>query len=911
MADQQIHTDTATDTPLLQTKLFSPRWREGMVSRPRLVKQMLMGCKGKLTLVSAPAGSGKTTLLAEWLKEVSQDSVGWVSLEPKDNDPTIFWSYCIAAIQKLHDGVGGHAMSMLYSPQPPSIESVLINLINEISTLDEDVILVLDDYHVIEAEPIHAGLSFLLDHLPAHMHLVLASRTDPSIQLSRLRVRGELTEIQATDLSFTSEEIAEFLGQSMGLRLSVEDIDRLRARTEGWVAGLQLAALSIKGRDDVGGFIEAFSGDDRYVADYLMDEVLRRQADHIRDFLLKTSILDRLSGPLCDAITGRSDGKTLLASLERDNMFVVTLDDKRQWYRYHHLFGDMLRSHFSATHEVSVSEVHLKASKWFETQNYQQDAVRHALLAEDFELAAQLIERTASNMFVSGQMYTMYKNLSQLPQPLIMKRPVLCMWSAWGAIERNDMDRVEQFVARAEEWLAASDQSAMIVEDTAAFDALPGTLNIAHAMLAQVDGNIDEALQFLHRALDILPERELLWRGAAKAILGLASWSAGDLTVAFDCFSEGLAAIGEVGEVHFQVTGTHVLADIKIAEGKLNDAADLYHHSFSIVKEWDGPTINGSGDLYLGLSDIAFMQGALDEAKEWIEKGEALGVHAALSENQYRWRLLKARFSTSERDYTGALALIEEAEQMFVPDAVPLVKTFDAIRARIWISQGDLDKAVEWQLARQMSVDDELFYLEEHAYVTLARLLIAQFNVSEDKETLQQAKRLLKRLFEAAEAGSRIGSMAEIRMLQALLHKAEKDSDAALAMLEHALVLAEPERYIRVFLEEGEPMAKLLQKVPAGTPGFVFARVLLKHFETTASQRASIEQGGLLDPLTSREMDVLQLISAGLRNQEIADQLFISLATVKRHIANVYGKLEVSHRTEAIVKARELGLVGD
>ena len=417
---------TVATSPLLETKLYIPKWRPGLVSRPRLVERMHQGIERKLTLVSAPAGFGKTTLLAEWLAATpaSQRAAGWVSLDQTDNDPAFFWAYFITALQKVQSEIGESALSLLHSPQPPAIESILTTLINEINAIEDDFAFILDDFHVIDAQPVHGAIAFLLDHLPPQMHLVIASRSDPPLPLARLRGRGESTELRASDLRFTPDEAAAFLNGVMGLDLSAGDVAALETRTEGWIAGLQLAALSMQGREDVPGFIAAFSGDDRYIVDYLVEEVLQRQPKSIRSFLLQTSILDRLSGPLCDAVTGQEDGKGMLEDLERGNLFVVPLDDKRHWYRYHHLFADVLQAHSMEEQPDRVPILHGRASEWYEQNGLLSDAIRHALAAEDFERAAGLVELAFSATLSSRQDATLLGWLKALPDELF--RTSLC-----------------------------------------------------------------------------------------------------------------------------------------------------------------------------------------------------------------------------------------------------------------------------------------------------------------------------------------------------------------------------------------------------------------------------------------------------------------------------------------------------
>ena len=501
-------------SPLLETKLYVPKWRDGLVPRPRLIDRLDQEIERKLTLVSAPAGFGKTTLLAEWLAAppASERPAAWVSLDQSDNDPAFFWAIFITALQTVQSGVGESALSLLHSPQPPPIESLLTTLINEINAIQNGFALILDDYHVIDSPSVHSAVTFLIDHLPSQMHLVIASRADPPLPLARLRVRSELTELRAADLRFTPDEVAAFLKQAMGLDLSAGDVAALEARTEGWVAGLQLAALSMQGREDVAGFIRTFAGDDRYIVDYLVEEVLQRQPKRVRSFLLQTSILDRLSGPLCDAVTGQDDGKGMLEALDRGNLFVVPLDDKREWYRYHHLFADVLQAHSMAEQPDRVLTRHRRASEWYEHNGSPADAVRHALAAEDFERAAGLVELAAKAMLGSNQEPTLLEWLKALPDELVRARPVLSVYYAFASMSRAELEAAEARLQDAERWLDATGDTSerpeaqsteMVVADEEGLRSLPGSIAIARAYLAGALGDVPGMLKHSRRALDL------------------------------------------------------------------------------------------------------------------------------------------------------------------------------------------------------------------------------------------------------------------------------------------------------------------------------------------------------------------------------------------------------------------------
>ena len=592
MADSAGKTPPAS--PLLETKLYIPKWRPGLVSRPRLIERLDRGTERKLTLVSAPAGFGKTTVLAEWLAAVpaSERPAAWVSLDHNDNDPALFWAYLITALQTVQSGVGESTLSLLRSPQPPPTEALLGILLNEITTISHDFVLVLDDYHVIDAQPVHQALAFLLDHLPPRMNVVIASRSDPPLPLVRLRGRGELTELRATDLRFTPEEAAAFLNDVMGLDLSAADVAALETRTEGWIAGLQLAALSMQGREDVSGFIGAFAGDDRYIVDYLVEEVLQRQPERVRSFLLETSILDRLSGPLCEAVTGWDDSKGLLEALERGNLFVVPLDDKRHWYRYHHLFADVLQAHSMEEQPDRLPTLHRRASEWYEHNGLPADAVRHALASEDFERAADLVELAALAMLGSSQEPTLLEWLKALPDELVRVRPVLSVYYAFVSFVGEGLEAAEARLRDAERWLDATagtserpeaPSAEMVVVDEERFRSLPGAIAVARAYHAGALGDMPGTVKYARRALDLLPEGDYLGRGTAAVLLGIASWTSGDLEAAHRTFADGMASFQMAGNIPWVTGGTHVLADIRTAQGRLHEAVRTYEQSLQLA----------------------------------------------------------------------------------------------------------------------------------------------------------------------------------------------------------------------------------------------------------------------------------------------------------------------------------------
>ena len=718
--------------PLLETKLHVPRRRQGLVARPRLIDLLSRGAETALTLVSAPAGFGKTSLLADWLATAGADgrAAAWLSLDQRDNDPALFWTYLVAALKTAVPGLGGSAPPLLESPPPP-MEVVLATLLNDLGGVSNEVVLVLDDYHVIDARDVLDGMAFLLEHLPPQLHLVIASRADPALPLARLRGRGELVEIRATDLRFTPEEAAAYLNGVMGLGLTAEDVTALEGRTEGWIAALQLAALSIRGRDDVAGFIAGFAGDDRYIVDYLVEEVLQRQSDHVRHFLLQTSILDRLSGPLCDAVTGRDGGKAMLEALDRGNLFLVPLDDRRQWYRYHQLFADVLQAHLLDERPEDLPELHRRASAWYEQNGEPSEAIRHALAAEDFERAADLVELAAPATLQYRQDVTLRRWLEALPEELLRVRPVLSNAYAGSLLSRGEVEGVESYLQDAERWLdpttggppeSLARSPEMVVVDEEGFRALPASIAVHRAGQARILGDAAGTVAHARRALDLVGEDDHVGRGGAAALLGLVYWTYGDLDAAHRWYADGMASLEKAGYLTDVIGGAITLADLSIAQGRLREAMTTYERGLQVATEHASPALRGAADMHVGMGQLCYERNELDAAMQHLLTSRELGEHAGLPKNRYRWRIAMARIRAAEGNLGGALDLLNEADRLYVSDFSPDVRPITALRARVLVALGRLGEALDWARERGLSVDDEVSYLHEFEHLTLARV---------------------------------------------------------------------------------------------------------------------------------------------------------------------------------------------
>jgi LuxR family maltose regulon positive regulatory protein len=840
--------------------------------------------------------------------------VAWLSLDPRDNDPALFWTYLVAALNTAAPGAGAGALSLLQSPEPPG-EAGLVTLLNDLDAISDDVVLVLDDYHVIGARDVQDGMAFLLEHLPPQIHLVIGSRADPALPLARLRGRGELTEIRAADLRFTPGEAAAYLNEVMGLVLTATDVAALEGRTEGWIAALQLAALSMQGREDTAAFIAGFAGDDRYIVDFLAEEVLQRQPGNVQQFLLQTSVLDRLCGPLCDAVTGQDGGKAKLAALERGNLFLVPLDDRRRWYRYHQLFADVLHARLRDEQPDEVPDLHRRASGWHEQNGEPSEAIRHALAAGDFERAADLVELAIPAMRRSRQEAAVLGWLELLPDEVVRVRPVLSVGFAGALLAGGEFEGVEARLRDAEQWLdgatgigqgSRAPAAQMIVVDDAEFRRLPAEIPLYRAAQALARGDRPATVRHARRALELSPADDHLGRASAAALMGLASWASGDLEAGYSGYAECMAGLRRTGHIADTFGCAIALADIRRTQGRLGEAMRTYEQALQRAPQQGGSVLRGTADMYVGMSEIHRERDDLRAATQQLLRSQELGEHIGLPQNRYRWRVAMARIRQAEGDLSGALDLLNEAERLYVGDFFPNVRPVPALRARVRVAQGELGEALGWAREQGLSFDDDLSYLREFEHITLARVLLAGYTSEHAARPIQEATRLLEGLLLAAEEGERTGSVIEILVLQALARQSQDDVPAALASLQRALTLAEPEGYVRIFADEGPPMATLLRAAAKrGTaPGYV--RRLLAAVNKTGDGAPASQ--GLIEPLSERELDVLRLLGTDLGGPEIARELIVSLNTVRTHTKNIYAKLGVNNRRAAVRRARELNL---
>ena len=915
----------AAGTPdgVLSTKLYIPPRQPGFVPRPRLVEQLNEGLGRALILVCAPAGFGKTALLADWSRG-NHGVVAWLSLDAADNDPARFWRHALAALDRVRPGIAERVGPLLGPPAPASFDGLVTGLINELTTDgDGAILLVLDDYHLVDVEAVHQSLTFLLEHLPPGVHVVLSSRADPPLPLARLRGRGQLVELRAAELRFTMDEAADLLGDTVGPDVPLPDaaLAALADRTEGWAAGLQLAGLSLRGRPDAAAFIEAFSGSHRYVLDYLTEEVLERQPEALRSFLLDTSVLERLSGPLCDAVTGRTDSQEMLEAIERANLFLVPLDEVRGWWRYHHLFADLLRARQLQEQPQRVTELHRHAAAWFDEHGLADDAVRHAQAAGDVRWAASLIERYLDATVLRSLEATVRTWLAALPTELINARPRLLLARAMLAILNGDLEGVEGLLDAAER--GSSDGGDEPYEPSVGTSAsvlvnVPAMIALERSTLAKLRGDAEATRAFAQQALAEIGDDAPMLGAIARFQLGVAGWLRGELDEAERAFALHIDDLEDT-QPTVAAWASHELGRMLRDQGRLGEAVATYRRTLGFTARPRRPVLPAAGIAHVGLAEIQFERNDLEDAERHAIEGIALCRQITDSKPLAIGLATLARIRLAKGDLAGAQTAMGEAIAVAPgPEVVHLLNPVPALGARLLLAQGDVESAADWASERSLGVDDGPGYAREGQYLVLARVLIA-------RDEPEQALRLLDRLLTVAVQQGRFGSAIEIRSLRALAHAARGDEEGALDALAEAVALAAPQGWLRVFVDEGPPMATLLGRLVArrGRDLTAAGGVSLEYLSrlgaalqpsvTSPGGRAAGSRSatipGLIEALSERELEVLQLVAAGKANREIADELFVTLDTVKKHTTHILGKLGATNRTEAAARARDLGLI--
>ena len=917
---------------ILATKLYIPTPRPNVVSRLRLIEIMNKGLHQnhgfgrKLTLISAPAGFGKSTLVCDWLQQLDIPCA-WISLDESDNDPVRFIIYLvaalqnIAALQKSDISFGESVLAALQSPMPPPTESILTTIINEVTIFPEHFVLVLDDYHCIEATSVIDTFSFLIENLPTKMHLIIATREEPQLPLARYRVRDHMTELRAVDLRFSPAEAAEFLNRTMGLNLSDDDITALESRTEGWIAGLQLAAVSMQGNQDPSGFIKSFTGSHHFILDYLLEEVLHKQPENIQTFLLHTSILDQLTGSLCDALclsatdTYQEDGQLILRLLERANLFIIPLDNERRWYRYHHLFADLLRQYLSHFQADQLTVLHQRASQWYEENGFVDEAIAHAIAAENFEEAAALIENQFDNDFERGDLTLMGHWLTEIPEELVLSRPYLSILHGWILFSSGQLKAAEDKLQAAEKLL---DPNSHVNLDSLRGKGqlsdperliLLGRAASIRSFIVSYGGNIPETIRYALQALECLPEQEKVWRSAAFITLGDAYSVQGQMDAAHKARTEALSIGRASGNIYILTIINLNLAETLRQQGKLQQVIEICERQ---LKDVDANGIAESplaGWLFGIWGEVLAEKNELDRAGIYVQKGVELaerGMDVMHIVTSHLCQLIVLFSMGKIKEAENVIQSMEDAGGKY---DIPLraLQDFFTWKVRIQLSLGKLELASQWIDERKLDPDRELNYLNEMEYVMLARIFIA-------RGQLDSAILLLQRLFHCAEEGGRTSRVIEILILQALAAQSAGDMYKAISSLEQALSLAEAGGFVRIFVNEGPQMAHLLYEALSRNIAPEYVRRLLGAYPAEEPEqvdiRVSKKTGAeMIEPLSDRETEVLHLLAEGLTNQEIADRIYISLNTVKTHTRNIYGKLDTHHRTSAVAKARALGIL--
>ena len=906
-------TQNATEeqhTMLLSTKFSPPLMRPVLIARPHLVEYLERVVQQQsLTLISAPAGSGKSTLVSSWYTSSTKNTtpttaVAWLSLETSDNDPVRFWTAFIIALQKDFPAFGHDTLATLRTSQAYSSEAVVRLLVQDMSLLSQPCVLILDDYHSIETQAIHQSFTFLLEHLPSHVHFIVSTRTDPPLPLARLRVRGQLAEIRAPALNFTSQDAEDFFSQVMGLHLTPSDISMLVAHTEGWVAGLQLAALSLQGRKDTRQCITAFTGGHGSLVDFLSEEILQHQPEHIQHFLLFTSLLERFTPTLCDTILGETGSYLILKQIEQANLFVIVLDDQQQWYRYHHLFAEFLRTQLCYLYPEHVASIHKKAAYWYEKHGYMTEAIIHFLASSDAELAADYIERYCDTLIKHGELSTLLSWVDALPENVVCARPRLCLYCAAALGSTNQLDAAELRVQEAERTLYKIQLQEEIAPDD--LQNIMGELVTVRTSLAGFRGDIPHTIHLSQQALTQISEENVFIRGILTASLAVAYATKGDVVASYSAFVEAETLGRASHHSHLWLASIGSQAYMVMEQGRFYQAEEICRHVLQYTTPEDAQEQTTSSMAYMVMGELYYQWNMLDEAERYLQHGHELGQEWGYLNVLARGTLFRARIKDVHGDEEGARALLQLVERQALQHNLPQIATWaTALQARMSLTHGDIEAAVHWSKGSGLSTHDSPKYLDEVVYLILAQILAA---IGRQDEVMP----LLTRMLSRAEADGRGRNVLEVLVVQAILYNKAGDTTQAYTILARALSLAEPQGNLRVFIEEGTPMRHLLvgmMQNASSLPTFseAYVQILLAAMgyqgEEHIATRTTIQHTTTL--LTEREHEILGLVAAGFSNQQIADTLVVAVNTVKWYLKQLSRKLNAHSRTQIIANARE------